>query len=374
VLLKFAEQCSDALGYLELGRQCAENVNRCWDPLRTIGATLYYAIPFFLGWPPETVIVFNFVLMFASIYLATRVVLGFLKLPTANKYILWSTAAFIAALPHVLFMWGCARHSLTDVPAGSLILIGLWQMVLAIQRKTFLQAYSGLCFSLAALIRPIYLYPTFLVAVIYSAFQIYHLKMKAFKSVLIFLACIFLPLGFQYLLTYNNTKQWSYVEKNMQEKTVKGSMSFGIWGYDTLLPGQSLRFTDPYTNNGQGGVIDALHKHDLGRAAVLFAKKEYFYFGSWVPLNYVYIRSPKERIFSPLILMVNILAFAGFFYFGLAHGRWKVFFMPLLAAGLVWSECVLIHPEARYMVVVYVLTWVMAGMNVNLLFSAREND
>jgi hypothetical protein len=374
VKLKFAEQCCDAMGYLELGRQCAQNLNHCWDPLRTIGATVYYAVPFFLGLPPETVLVFNFLLLFFSIYLATRVVHGFLQLPTTNPTFTWFTAGIIAALPHVLFMWGCARHALTDVPAGSLILIGLWLMVLSIREKTYLLSYAGLLFSCGALMRPFYLYLVFLVAVVYSGFQLAMLKMRAIKAVAIFLLCLLLPLGFQYLLTYNNTKQWSFMEKNMEANVIKASMSFGIWGYDTLLPGVSLRFTDPYTQNGQGGVIDAWHKHDFVRVAVLFAKKENFYFGSWVPLNYVYIRSAKERIFSPLILVVNILAFAGFFYFGLARGRWKVFFMPMLAAGLIWAQCVIMHPEARYMVVVYVLTWVMAGLNINLLFPVKKND
>ncbi len=371
--LKFAEQCCDAVGYLELGRVCVKNINACWDPMRTIGATLYYSVPFFFGWPPETIIVFNFILMGLAVYSATRVVFNFLEARIQHAYRAWLVAAGIAVVPHVLFMWGCARHSLTDVPAGSLILIGLWSLVNAVQKKTYAQAYSGLFFSMAALMRPFYLYLALMVMVVYSVFQGVKLKAKAIKPIVTFMLCILIPLGFQYYLTYNNTKHWSFVDRDLQEKCLRGSMKFECYGYDTILPGTSYLFTDPYTSNGTGGLVNAVARHDWKRAAILFAKKENFYFGSWVPFNYVYLRSPQDRIFSPFILMVNLLMMGGCIYFLWIKRHWQVLFIPALAAGMIWAQCVLIHAEARYMIVVYVFVWIIAALNIERLFKKNPH-
>ena len=59
--LTFWPQCSDALDYLDLGKQCAGG-GACYDTLRPAVTVLWFSLPERLGLPPTALVWFHWVL------------------------------------------------------------------------------------------------------------------------------------------------------------------------------------------------------------------------------------------------------------------------------------------------------------------------
>ena len=82
-LFEFAPQCCDAINYLDGGNQCFTD-GLCYGDIRPIGDYLWFAIPYKLGWPVESLITINFILLVISSLLSARV-LGLLTAITLVK-------------------------------------------------------------------------------------------------------------------------------------------------------------------------------------------------------------------------------------------------------------------------------------------------
>ena len=139
----FYDQCCDALGYIQNGIVCATQGD-CWNILRPIGGNYYSSIPVRMGWPSEALVGMNLFLVWCSILLASRA-LSVLEPKLARGG--WFGLAKILAvtLAHMTFLWADAHTSLSDVPATSMALIGIWLFLLAWRsRGVFGMALAGL--------------------------------------------------------------------------------------------------------------------------------------------------------------------------------------------------------------------------------------
>src|SRR5262249_42369096 len=77
--IDLGQQCCDANDYLTIGRVCALRFEGCWDPLRPIGAGLYFSLPFRLGMAPRGVILFNVLMLLGAACSGVAVMVALLR-------------------------------------------------------------------------------------------------------------------------------------------------------------------------------------------------------------------------------------------------------------------------------------------------------
>ena len=353
---EFARQCCDAEVYLTLGEICSRTLHlQCWDSLRPIGSAVYFSVPYLLGISPKFIIVMNFLLLALSVYLGNKAVGETYSFTHWNNlYVRYA----IVTLPHLVFMYDAAWNALSDVPAACFALIGIWFLILGIKKaKVWLYAISGLSLGLAAFIRAFYLYPVLLTALCIMIAFVYY-KFQPRIGVVFFIAMLGIPILYQFQSTYRHTGQWSYLNEAATAPETEIHFTRPQYGYDTVSMAPypydaSNCFKEP------GGLKGAVQNKDLYGILCIFVKRQTFYFESHAfPFNQVYLLSPNERVFSPLILILHGAVLAWVFYF-VWHSKVKsLFFIPAVLIGSIWMEGTLIRPESRYLMVLYVFLWV----------------
>ncbi len=284
--LSFSEQCCDAVDYLALGARCAATLE-CYDPLRPVGAALWFALPHALGLPAETLILLHGALALASCVLASRLLLRWLA-PTLDSLgfalarVLRALTVGAICLVHLVYLWPTMFNALADPPAALLMLIGLWALLL---RPRHVAAYVGigLLFGAAAWIRAFYLYPLigfFLVTALLWAFD----RRRRFAET--GLIAFLLPILVQVAVNWQHTGRLGFIDSDQRQTWGELHLRDGAMGYDTLLPTETFRWKTTCSADAAGPML-ALERRDPGLAACLVANRGYFYFGSFAPATYL---------------------------------------------------------------------------------------
>ena len=374
----FAPQCCDALGYLDLGQRCFLE-SRCWHGLRPLGMALYASLPHRLGLAPEALIYFNIGLVLASSVLAARFIravwpvtgtaLGFMRYP-------------IALVPHVAFLWAVCFNSLSDAPAAALGLSGLWLACITVveHRGPVTAGASGLLLGLSAFVRLSYVYPVLIFGLVYTALAVYRRRVSAGNAVAL-LALLLSPLSVQVGRTFAHTGAWSYSDPSVNVYVVSLHPQSTLYGYDTIVPpwkgpdpgrppsnpdlvalfdGAAAGYQAPACFMGRTGLLPALRHGDLAGALCLFAKRQFFYFGSYTKLGLVYLPSPDVRVWSWWLCVLNIAAIALTFYWSLILAGREVGALVLALLSSVWLVATVPPPEQRFFAAVHITMWIVA--------------
>ncbi len=105
-------------------------------------------------------------------------------------------------------------------------------------------------------------------------------------------------------------------------------------------------------------------------------QRQWFYFGSFAAS--AYLASPEERVFSPGILILNLLAIMC----ALLLLAWTVLpgikktmvlqkgmalLIPATFAVLVWGQGTIVIPESRFIIVTQVVVWIFALQSIYLV-------
>ena len=357
--LGFSPQCCDAEHYLEIGKTCATALADCWEPLRPIGAALYFSLPHRLGLPPEALIALNLLLVGAS------VALGWLALaalwprsdrPTAVYRIL------ALALVHAWFLWAGSWNALTDVPAAVLALLAIWLFILGVvQEGLGYPIGAGVALGLATITRAFYLYPALLAAGGWLLVAVVRRQRRL--AALLFLLGAMAPAVGQVALTHSRVGVWSFIDPGKTEWAKRLHFKSRFSGYDTVLlpaPPHPVRQDAGSCFSRSSDVLDAIEKRDLTAVACVMLRRQYFHFGSYSRWGAIYLTSATERQFSLLYFFLNlllaVLAAAAF----AVSGRPRAMLVPgLLMAGILFQSSIL-TPEARFLMVIQVGLWSVA--------------
>ncbi len=282
-------QCCDADDYLGLGARCAAG-GGCYEPLRPMGSTLWFALFDALGLPPSALVWVHVGLMLLSSALALRVALRWcgpaLALRARGARRAWIAALGLAALlAHGVFLWPVLRHSLADPPAAVAALLALWLILLRRPDSGALHyAGIGLLLGLAAWVRAFYLYP---VLGWLAAVGLLWALDRARRPRELWLLLALLPIGLQYAATWRHTGGLAYISPSEQAKWSELHLRDGSAGYDTLLrPVEAFRWPSPCSADNRGP-RQALEALDLPLLACIALSRFDFYFGSYAPATYL---------------------------------------------------------------------------------------
>ena len=203
--LAFSQQAGDAVSYLDLGSACAGDWARCWDPLRPVGAILYFSLPYRLKLPPESIIILNWLLLLGSIGLAYYTMQ---RVEPEKRWLRWLRLAAIS-IAHFAFFWSSSWNSLSDLPATIFALAGM-QFILLARLKDRWWCYwaIGLSFGISLSLRAFFLYPALLAVVVLLALSIGNWRCLLRKCPAL---VILLPIVFQYGLTYQRTQLFGFI-------------------------------------------------------------------------------------------------------------------------------------------------------------------
>ena len=356
--------------YLSMAAQCAAGRDY-WSPIRPQGFILYASLPYRMGWPVESIILMNLLLITASVWMAGR---AWNILVPALKSRSWFFSAFkyvFIAVSHLVFMWGVARLAISDVPAACAALMAIWLAILALGRNSaWALAASGLALGVACSFRVFYCYPAnFLgLAVVWACFGLRRVSSSALAAFVLLAA---FPIFCQYAVTYRHTGSWSLLEPAstaFYENEEMGLAAYGVgaqntdpvYGVDGVGNDQMHWYTCSDCMQGGGGWPGALARWDIkGIVKLAWARNE-FYFGSWVARPA--LLDLNERVFSPWISLANWLAVlcATSILFRLKK-TW-VLGVPLIFAASVWGLSIVIHPESRFIMAILALAWSLSPL------------
>ena len=351
--LHFVQQCCDAIEYLEMGAKCADT-NVCYDPLRPVGALLWFSLPKRLGLPDTSLIYAHLLLLLMSIGLsvfAMRALFPVLKrLRTAGALTL-----MVSAMAHVAFFVPVLFVSLSDAPSGLLALSGIWIMLASI-RKTLSPVRSGITgamLGIAAWIRVAYL-PALLVALVLVLFC------RNRKSAAACVLMALLPVLLQMTCNFSATGHFAYLDQGTMDHTMNEHWFTPLSGYDTLLP----RYPHFLENNCQYSTESVWEDpiKVFTETVCFIREKAYFNFGSYSwhafitgghipsnapPVYQLFLQGIQQvyqpdtqaalqsyRYWSHGLLLANLMAIAAFIAFVLAFRKY------FDAYG--WAACFLI--------------------------------
>lgn len=284
--LSFLPQCCDAHQYQDLATLCATQ-GICYDPLRPMGAVLWFSLPLRLGLPFEALIYPHLLLLFVSMVLSAVAALSWTRrlLPSLGRIdILWQGVLLfgLSALIHLPVFYSLVFTSLADAPAGLLALNGVWLLLLARGRVVWL-VLAGLCLGLAAFVRVFYLYPLLGMAAVYALLWCWQ-KPRHWQG-LGFLVCL-LPLLVQYCATWQEKGSWSYLAPDESEFWTQAHFNSRASGYDTVLPFAAYQwFSDCAVD--YGGIQGSWQQREWQGLACIFWQRYRFYFGSYAPHTYL---------------------------------------------------------------------------------------
>lgn len=350
----FHQQCCDALYYMEIAMKCFRNGD-CAVSYRPLGSTLYHMIPLALGLPPNGIILVNWLLMGLSILLSVKALKALW--PSLNR--VWGLTVF-SALVHGAYMYMDCFVALTDVGASCFALVGLWSLLLGIERKSAVWlAIGGLSAGAAAMMRVFYLYPAYLFGAAMFASH-WFARRPSRKEMLAAVLAFSIPVLTQYIHTYKNLGHWAFSSEDRNSQVGEFHKRSTIWGYDTMMaPVQGVVYDGAYLlkvpNNG---FYYSLLEGDPIGATKLALKRLQFYFGSFA--DRTYIVSAKDRIFSNWLVAVYLGLFLAFGY-AVLQSSWQLVPMALFLSGCV-ALGTAIAPEQRFFMLPYVILWLVGPL------------
>lgn len=273
-LIDLARQCCDADDYLDMGYVCAKS-GYCYNPLRPIGDTLWFSIPYIFN-TSENIFFYLHIFLLALVGLSVYHLL---------KNIL-PTCLFVLAL--LFLTWPTFFHTLSDTPATLFFIEGIVLALIGLQRidldcnsaPVFFAA--GISLGLSILLRAAYYYPLLISA---SLFILYWLWQKQRQWPLIFILGFFIPLSFQFISTWKHTGQWSFVSEGRSRSMMNLHLNSDASGYDTYLP-QASAFWSPDCM-AQAGLLPSLKSADITSATCILKNRFSFYLGSYAASTFL---------------------------------------------------------------------------------------
>lgn len=358
--LELGPQCCDANSYLNIGYTCAAHVELCWSPLRPIGTGLFFSLPFRLGLPVESLVVINTLLAALSVwagFTATTAVLP-RGAPLARALLF---ASYVGI--HGAFFGGLLRNSVSDVPAAVLAMSSIWMLILGgAKARTWYYGAGGAALGLAAIVRSFYLYPAFIALFGLAGFALVGRVGRARAA--LFIGTCLLPIAVQYGITHSRTGTWTFIDPGRTALAEKEHFDNNLYGYDTVItqPGWHVEYAAPECFSGADVMSDALRKGDARAIGCLWARRQWFYLGSFVPGGRAYLSSAGERRFSLTFLALNTLVLVCGAAWALRRaGRAVLFAVPLTLLAATWGEASFILPEARFLIVFHVVLWMLCA-------------
>lgn len=323
------QQCCDADIYTELGKLCSSNWDSCWHEYRPVGSIVLNALM------PYGLASFNhMLLLFFSLYLIVSES-GFefgrkYSKSLTSALMLKAIGAFV--LLEILFV-GLASVNLTDVSAG---IFAAFAILGFARKNAYLLALAG---GLSVLIRAAYLYPMLILVIFFLVECLYEKRREGLYAGLFF-ACI----APQFLLTYQHTGIFAFFDPSSVKYWQDFHLSRSWYGYDTLLP------PAPYPwQSSRLDLVTAYRQQQWGDIVHLLVARMEFYFSSFVLWGKVYLTSPSERIFSPLVFIGYLVMVALSILYLVRRGvSWRI----LLPLSLILAQSLLIIPEQRFVFVI----------------------
>lgn len=342
------EQCCDANNYAVLGQKCwMLGWSSCWSEFRALGSTLLNALMYPYGLVPLSHALLLLFALFMTIAIEGESNIEStlsLKNVQISKYykqirlnlkeiLLKALSAFL--LLEFMFI-GLASVNLTDVPAGVFAAFA----ILGFYRKD--AALFALAAGVSVMIRAAYLYPMLAIATYFIAESLYKKNLSKAAVGLLFFIC----LAPQYLATYQHLGVFSFLDPKKVEYWRSFHFSSNLAGYDTLINPVTAH---PWQSGVSLGLAAAFEQHNWLELIKLLVARFDFYFASYVPFGKVYLTDPGERIFNPLILILNLAAvFVSFLFLKAKGDAWRVW-VPLL---IIFAQSLLIIPEQRFIFVI----------------------
>ena len=390
-LFEFAPQCCDAINYLDAGNQCFTD-GLCYGDIRPIGDYLWFAIPHKLGWPVESLITINFILLAISSLLSARafVRLAAIKLVNNQTIItdkpkLYSLSAFLpfclSLAAHLFFFWPTIFTALADPPASLLLLIGGWLLIFAsLNKQRWLVGVqfflSGLCLGFSVWMRAFYLYPVIFGLAVYFFIWAFS-KEKKIQELLLLL--ILLPIGVQYATMNKTYGAYSYLNAEKTRDVSRMHLNSLIVAYDTVLPGSGYSWM-PRRCGVNSGIFDGVQHGDYKSVACMIFSRLDFYLGTYNQTTYLQanINNPDSvRKWQPVLLFLNIAALLLAFCAAIKNRtfwlqqRAGVFFLVTMLSTA--AESLLIIAEQRFAVGWLVFFWLMAtSAAIPLVYRERK--
>jgi hypothetical protein len=286
--LNFWPQCSDALDYLDKGKQCAKD-GACFDTLRPIISNLWFSIPARLGLPEEILLLLHAVLFLASVMLTSLVLLVLANKASTPTLLHKILIVFICALVHAIFLMPTIFYALTDAPASLLVLIAVECIVLIhfqlcqFQRLGYLMC--GILFGTAVGLRVFYLYPVVITVVAYLFVSLLINRSDKKRYHKLYLCILFVPVVMQMHATYLYSGDIAYLPQDGTQYWRNTHQRSPYIGYDTLMPEQ------PYAWHGNEdvctGVWTAIEQGNWRGLQCTLTGRLYFLLGSYAHQTYV---------------------------------------------------------------------------------------
>jgi len=289
-MLAFWPQSSDALDYLDIGKQCAET-GMCFDNLRSVITCYWFSLPYRLGVSPDSfMLLAHIVLLLVSVALASRVILVLMPASAPHKSVSVAGVIAMTALVHGVFLLPTFFHALTDTPAALVVLIALELFLLVhinpMRQPNRVIAVVGLLLGIAVALRVFNLYPLLITVLVYQIVS-WRVKEKgtvnAFKKRYLWL--MLLPIGFQVAATYQHKQEVSYLPTEGTQFWRNIHQYSAYIGYDTLLPEESYPwFGDKATCMG---LRPALEQQNWRGLLCTLGGRIHFLLGSYSHQTYI---------------------------------------------------------------------------------------
>jgi hypothetical protein len=290
-LLKIAPQCCDAGSYIGYGSECAVN-GKCYGELRPMGDYFWFAAPQKFGWPLESLVVANLVLMAISVLLST---IAFKKILLLKGRFAIGRAPVIffllfSLVIHAVYLQPTIFNTLSDPPANLFLLCSIWLLMLAHFNSSGGLAVemqylaSGLCMGLAVWLRAFYLYPVIAGLAIYLILWIFS-KNKQYENLLLLLAL--LPVGVQVITMHKAYGSYSYLQKETTSSWSSTHLNQPFVGYDTIFPRADYVWK-PQHCDSKVGILNGLKAMDFKSLGCVISGRLYFYLGTYEPVTYIF--------------------------------------------------------------------------------------
>ncbi|MCX7068395.1 MAG: hypothetical protein NTW85_11965 [Methylococcales bacterium] len=355
-VMKF-DQCCDSDHYAKLGDRCLNNIASCYDNLRPVGAIILNALM------PHGLASFNHTLLlfFSLLFIASES--GSILNRNCSMVLMIKVSGVFILLE--LMFAGLVSVNLTDASSG--IFAGL--AILGFCRKNVLLfVFAG---GISVLIRAAYLYPMLILVIWFLIESLYVKSHRNFLLTSLFFVCI-TP---QFLLTYQHTGVFAFLDPTTVAYWRDIHLSSNYYGYDTIFlpPSINLPFEKATSMPWQSSLLDlptAYKQKQWSDIVHLLAGRIEFYFSSFVPWSKAYLNSPSERIFSPLVMVLNITVFViSSIYLKQKDILWRVWF-PL---SLILAQSLLIVPEQRFIFVIQLFLIIFTYLKLWDSYENTEN-
>ncbi|MEQ1534050.1 MAG: hypothetical protein HOO97_05780 [Sideroxydans sp.] len=331
------QQCCDAYQYDALGAACL-SIGNCWNEQRPIGAVALSAT---LG---HAMVLLNHTLLFLfARYLIRGEVKAHLNIvtyqPTARDQ--WVKTFVIFSIFEVMFS-GLASVMLSDVAAG---VFAAFAILGFMQKDALLLSIAG---AISVLIRAAYLYPILVIVVFFLAESLFQKRKTG-----VWAALFFVGIAPQFWLTYVHTGVFAFLDPATVNYWREFHFSSNWAGYDTLVPAQGF----PWKVEGLVGFSVAYQLQQWGDMFALIVGRINFYFSSFVLWGKVYLSSPSERIFTPIIGLCSFATFVASVLY-LKASAWRL----ALPLSLILMQSLIIVPEQRFIFVIQLFLVVYASL------------